>query len=79
MAERDARIIGDCSGFPQPCFRGKRLQLLLQGTGARCSHMAADWVYCYNQYQLALNSICYPQALGVLTALVWVYNVIKLI
>lgn len=46
---------------------------------ARCSHMAAGLVYCYNQYQLALNSICYPQALGVLTVLVWVYNVIKLI
>lgn len=41
--------------------------------------MAAGLVYCYNQYQLALNSICYPQALGVLTVLVWVYNVIKLI
>lgn len=79
MAERDARIIGACSGFPQPCFRGKRLQLLPQGTGARCSHLSAGLVYCYNQYQLALNSICCPQALGVLTVLVWVYNVIKLI
>lgn len=47
-AERDVRIIGACSGFPQPCFRRKRLQLLLQGTGARCSHMAAGLVYCYN-------------------------------